>query len=107
MSAPQAAQGLLADLVDIFRRGMTEPLPFFPESAYQYALQKIQRGKSDVQALQYARGTWEGAQRRRGESDDPYYRLCFENRDPIGEDFAQLSERVYGPLLAHCRQTGR
>jgi len=33
------------------------------------------------------------------EGDDPYYRLCFGESDPIDSEFAQLAEAILRPLL--------
>jgi exodeoxyribonuclease V gamma subunit len=94
--APQDPGALLRQLVGIYRRGLAEPVHFFPKSAWAYCHGEHQVSK----ALQEWRVT---AERPYGESGDVAYQLAFRGRpEPIDEDFRRLAEAVYDPLIAHC-----
>ncbi len=103
---PADPQGVLAALLARYWQGLVRPLAFFPESSMAYAEQALGRGKTRDAAMKSARarwgpGTWSGA---RCEGEDPYVDLCFgKGCDPLGGDFVELAEEIYGPLLA-CRR---
>jgi len=98
--APRDGKAILMHLLNVYRDGLTRPLPFFPQTSLQYAA-AIASGKSPAEALASARKVWQATDFNRGEEDDPYYRLCFRNIDPLDAAFRSLSEAVYMPLLTH------
>jgi exodeoxyribonuclease V gamma subunit len=90
------AHAQLARLLALYARGLAEPLPFFPKSAWAY----MRKGESESQA----RSTWQAAPHHPyGEEADPAYRLALRGRpDPMGEgfaDFAACAKAVFEPLL--------
>jgi exodeoxyribonuclease V gamma subunit len=89
---------VLEGLLELYRRGLEQPLCFFPESALAYA-RTLRKSPSEARALSAARSAWEGREPYPGEGTDPYYRRCFETMDPLGENFRELSRRVFDPLL--------
>jgi exodeoxyribonuclease V gamma subunit len=93
---------LLEDLLAIYWDGLQRPLPFFPQSSYAYAHQRME-DKSREQALKAARREWEpGFQASQpGEGQDPYLQLCFAQPDPLDEEFERLALEIFQPLLAH------
>jgi exodeoxyribonuclease V gamma subunit len=100
---PSHPRKILQELLDLFRQGLTEPIHFFPETSLVY-VQRIQSEKNTRQSAQVgAKSKWEGDDYgyNPGEGNDPYYRLCFENTNPIDEVFEDIAKRVYEPLLAH------
>jgi exodeoxyribonuclease V gamma subunit len=97
LSAAADSRAALEDLLSLYRQGIEMPLAFFPESSLAYA-RAIDR--SEYKALAAARSAWEGSDLRPGEGADPYLRRCFEASDPLGEEFARLSRRVFDPILA-------
>jgi exodeoxyribonuclease V gamma subunit len=98
-----AAQ-ILEALLGVYRRGLSEPLPFFPESSLAF-FEKLADGAGDApQALSAARRHWLGSDYAPGESENPYHRLCFGDSDPLGEDFKRLAVAVFQPLFEHGRE---
>jgi exodeoxyribonuclease V gamma subunit len=89
---------LLEELLAVYRQGLERPLCFFPKASLAYAL-ALRASSSQRRALGAARAAWDGSEPHEGESADPYYRRCFETIDPLGEEFQELSRRVFGPLL--------
>jgi len=100
---PETALTILEGLLDFYREGLIHPLHFFPESGYEYAQRKIEKGQAPEKALDAARLKWSGTPYTRGEREDPYYQLCFKETDPLDGAFEALTEKVIGPLLRHQR----
>ena len=84
-------------------RGLAVPLPFFPESSYQFARSFIRAGGAGDQALETARGrareTWFGGWNKHAEGLDPYYRLVSDGDDPLTDAFENLSMELLFPLV--------
>jgi len=87
-----------------YQEGLCRPLPFFPEASYVFAQAYLQKGKDRKQALSRARKNWIGNDWRRGESIEPYVHTCFRHGDPIDEEFADLSQELFTPLLEHLSE---
>jgi exodeoxyribonuclease V gamma subunit len=100
--APSDAAGILQALINLYREGLTRPLPFFPQSAWKY-VQSLNTGKTREEALRAAKTSWSATDFSRGEGDDAYYRLCFANTDPLDDVFCYLAETVFQPLWCHRR----
>ena len=92
----------LADLLDVFKQGLEKPLHFFPNSSLEYVQQEQLKGKSETTALKMAQRKWVGTDFARGESDDPYFDICFKMVDPFDASFQEIAETVFKPLLANC-----
>jgi len=103
-----AANGaaLLLGLLEHYWEGLQRPLPFFPRSSWAYARYVLEKGRPEGEALRKASETWAGDDYRRGESEDPYYHLCFRATDPLGDAFRRLAVDVFAPLLAHRKEMG-
>ena len=92
-------QTQLQELLRLYRRGLTEPLPFFPRTAWALVTQS--RSK--------ALGAWRGRPgARSGERDDASTWLAWRGRpDPLEHEFATvqaLAHQVFGPLRAHLEE---
>jgi exodeoxyribonuclease V gamma subunit len=85
----------------MFKAGLAKPLHFFPVSSLEYVQQEQLKGKSKTTALTQAQKKWLGSDYARGESDDPYYDICFKMTDPLDQSFEEVSKAVFGPLLAN------
>jgi exodeoxyribonuclease V gamma subunit len=96
---------ILGSLISIYSAGITGVLCFFPETSLEYA-RAVQGGALPADALRKAMRIWEGSDYSRGEGQDPYYELLFRER-PLGEEFADISQRVYKPLLAFQRESAQ
>ena len=99
------ANHLLADLLGVFWRGLSEPLPLYPRTSWAFA-EKLAAGKTHEGARFVAWQVWKGNERDgRGERDDPYIRLTLRGgNDRLDEEWEKVSQRVLGPLLAHRNQ---
>ncbi|MBU0698589.1 MAG: hypothetical protein KKE59_04070, partial [Proteobacteria bacterium] len=91
-------------LLSLYWKGMSEPLQFFPESSFEYAQRILNKKQTVPVALNAARQKWLKSDFSHGESEDPYYDLCFRNIDPIDEKFQSSAKDVFAPLLGHCRE---
>lgn len=85
----------LGRLVALYRDGLSRPLPFFPKTAWAWAVNDRNRHKAEQK--------WTGGGRPEyGECRDAAIRLAFRGRpDPLDETFFELAARVLEPLLAH------
>ena len=94
-TAPDDPRALLADLLALYREGLSMPVPFLPASAWAYIW-----ADGDLAA---ARRAWRVTKYHRwGESADAAHRLAFRGRaEPLDQRFEALASRVFGPLRAH------
>lgn len=89
----------LAELMALYRQGLSRPLHFFPRSAWEFL-----EGK---ESLLRARATWRGTPQRPGESEDEAYRLALRGCvEPLDEEFVRCARAVLGPLR-RCLRGGR
>lgn len=76
--------------LDLYRRAQVQPLPFHPETAWEFAL-----GRSGW------RRKFFGSVFEQGELErDPYLALAWRDREEeaLGEEFQELARRIYQPL---------
>jgi len=92
----------LAKLLAIYWEGLHHPLRFFPRTAAAYA-EAIFNGKGKEAAMNAALGKWDGYMEK--EREDPYFRICFQDTDPLDEAFHELSLSIFGPILAFEEKT--
>ncbi len=92
-------------LLRLHRRGLSEPLHFFPRSAWAYA-ERCRRDGDRETALREARSKWQVSPHYRfGESGDAAYRLALRGQpDPLDADFEACSLAVFGPLMEHLEE---
>jgi len=95
---------ILDRLLFYYREGLKKPLSLFPESSWTYASERLTKERSVSLALRRAGEVWEGSDQRRGEVKDPYYQLCFGERDALDEGFQSMAEEIFGPLLEHLQK---
>jgi len=98
---------VLHDLLELFSRGLAEPIHFFPNSSFEYADQLLRRSASEQSALNKAQKRWSGSnfsKYSKEESEDPYYDLCFRQSDPLDEAFKNIALKVFEPLIANSRE---
>lgn len=100
------ARQQLNKLVRIYLEGHRQPSPFFPSTSYQYA-EQIKKGKTEEQAIGSARNKWHGGPYGRGDQEDAHFHQAFRGRDPLDNQFAQVAETFYLPLLDAQRITKR
>jgi exodeoxyribonuclease V gamma subunit len=95
---------ILKYLLDIYWKGMSEPLHFFPVSSFEYVCTITLKNRSQPAALKAAQRKWIGSDFSPGESKDPYFERCFGKYDPLDKDFEEISMKIFSPLLNHCRE---
>jgi len=95
---------LLQLLLAIYWQGLGTPLRFFPRSSLAFFRQRSQRKGDERQALAAARRQWIGSEHFAGESDDLYYRLCFDPADALDPEFQRLAVQIFEPMFAHAEQ---
>ncbi|WP_151445795.1 exodeoxyribonuclease V subunit gamma [Lacisediminimonas profundi] len=83
---------LLQQLIALYRRGLSQPLHFFPKSAWE----SIKKDNPNA-----ARSKWTGGMFA-GEGDDAAYQLALRGLpDPLDGEFAELSETVLVTMKRH------
>ncbi len=95
LKTPDQPIAILTDLLRIYRRGLCEPVHFFPKSAWAFV-------EGDG-SLSKATGVWQVTKDRPyGEASDAAYRLALRGRaTPLNDEFAELAAAVFDPLRAH------
>ena len=86
---------LLTQLLQLYARGLCEPVHFFPKSAWAFMV-----GDRNIAK---ARARWRSTPRApHGEDSDPAHALALRGvDDPLDDDFLDCAAGVFGPLLAH------
>ncbi len=95
----EESEEILARLLDLYWRGLVQPLHFFPASSFEYVQALQIKHKTPEEALEKARFIWEGNDNKRGESEDPHFDLCFRSFDPLDAGFENVSRELFAPLL--------
>ncbi len=91
----------LATLIELYHRGQSEPLPFFPDSAWAYAEAMAKDGDEGA-AMKKALKIWRDQEGKR-----PEYRSVFRRSEPLGAEFRSLAEIIYEPLIASITRVSR
>ena len=93
--APEDPHALLRELLALYRRGLCEPVHFFPKTAWKF----IEGGAVRYKAEQ----AWKvGPQTPFGESADPTYQLALRGRpEVLDAEFERLAALVFKPVLEH------
>ncbi|MFC1857301.1 exodeoxyribonuclease V subunit gamma [Thermodesulfobacteriota bacterium] len=100
----EGSRDILGELLRTYWKGISGLIHFFPESSFAYGNGVYLKKRSESAAMKTARRKWEASEFNRGESEDPYYRLCFRNTDPIDGAFQKIAETIFRPLLEHCKE---
>jgi exodeoxyribonuclease V gamma subunit len=94
----------LYDILQLYWKGLSEPIHFFPETSYVYAQKVLTKNQLRQSAYAAAQKRWKGTDFSYGESQDPYFSLLFGKTDPLDDAFTQLSEAIFNPLFSHCEE---
>jgi len=95
---------ILSGLLELYWTGLQRPLHFFPGTSFEFTETLLVRNKPRDLALDRARARWLGNEYSPGESEDPYFHVCFKNTevaDIIDRTFEEQSVRFFEPLLKH------
>ncbi|MCM1129595.1 MAG: exodeoxyribonuclease V subunit gamma [Alistipes senegalensis] len=89
---PAAAKQHLEKLLSLYRKGLTEPLHFFPQTALAF----VEKNES----LAEARKKWESNYHNaKSEGDNPFYRLALRGQDTVlNTAFEECARQVMSPL---------
>ncbi|OUD12449.1 exodeoxyribonuclease V subunit gamma [Thioflexithrix psekupsensis] len=103
----QEACVILQNLLDFYWQGCCELMPFFPKTAWSYAINYYFHTEMDREkSLIEARKTWRNdSYQEYGEFyQSPYYELAFQHDTDqlIGQRFITLTERFFQPFFAHA-----
>jgi exodeoxyribonuclease V gamma subunit len=100
----ETARKFLSDLLALYWRGLSQPLPLFPRSSYKYA-EKFAKKEDQEAAMKEALGTWNGNAFRSisGEGEDAYNQVAFRGVNPLSGEFEQLARQVYGTALEYLQ----
>ena len=94
------AKIILQQLLEIYFIGLTQPLPFFPASSFAFASPKGKKSPAERAAQEWEAD--EDSDFGKGESQDPYFNLCFRNTaNPLDVEFETLAKNIIEPLLEH------
>ena len=100
---PARARERLEGWLRAWWRGLSAPLPFFPEASLAYArvlaCSGEEGGEAREAALAKARDLWFGNRFRRGERLDPYLGLVHDDGDPLSGEFEALARELVAPLI--------
>ncbi|WP_051463290.1 exodeoxyribonuclease V subunit gamma [Deferrisoma camini] len=94
-------EALLMELLELYGRGLREPLPFAPETSWAYAHGRWGGGRSRKPPLDRAREAWAGSDYAAGEGEDPALAHCFGEAGPFGPGFEETAEAVFGPSFRY------
>jgi exodeoxyribonuclease V gamma subunit len=92
------AMSILKSLIDLFARGLTAPLCFFPETSYAYA-EAFQKNREEARALKAARVKWYPGYYNTGDCEDIYIKTCFGSEMPDSDEFRSIAAEVFEPML--------
>ena len=91
-------------LLNLYWRGLHEPIHFFPKSAFEFAHTTHRKGRADP--VKAALRMWEGSEfsKARPEKDDFYNALLFGNDDnPLNSEFEALAFQFFGVALEQMK----
>jgi len=94
----------LDNILNMYWKGLSEPIHFFSETSYVYAQKALKKKQPHPTALLAAQRRWQGNEFSVGESQNPYFDLLFSKLDPLGQAFKKLSVAVFHPLFSHCAE---
>ena len=103
--APEHAGEQIERWLRAWWRGLSAPLPFYPETSYAYARGIARPGRhagGNVQEAARARAqaAWLGDDHRPGEGDDPCLRLVHDGDPVLTPEFEDLAVGLLLPLFA-------
>ena len=89
----------LESLLDLYREGLAEPIPFFLRTSLAWA-EKAHKPEADRRKA--ALGQWlDGFGGIEGEGSDPAIRRCFGEELDFSERFAAIAKSLLQPMLEH------
>ena len=102
---PENSCDILKQLLTLYWKGLSDPLRFYPKSAYTYAQARLVKEKSRETALQAASKTLQGNPYRPGEIEEPYIQFYYDGAVTLGEEFENTALEIYKPLFENYTST--
>ncbi len=99
----QQAEEQLKKLIEIYTRGLSQPLAFDARCAQDYF---AQLNKDPEKARTKVEESFYGSAFKAGLVSDFYFRRCFSEFEPFYDPFVELAEQVYQPLIAFAEESG-
>lgn len=99
---------ILGSLVELYRLGRREPLPFFPESSRAYS-ECAMKGSDHLKAFAAASKVWKPSSSGFGpapESYDPSFSICFPGDLPDCPLFKNAALTFWGPIATRASSKG-
>jgi exodeoxyribonuclease V gamma subunit len=96
------AASILQLFLECFWNGLHRPLPFFEQSSYTYARQRLIKGVSHRSAMAAAQKQWQGDLYRVGEGEDPCNQRCFNHTSNLPKGFEETAMALFKPVFSHC-----
>jgi len=94
-------EGYLSHLLSHYHRAGHEPVPFFPRSSWDYAVLRFEKGYLAEKALDRVRTQWNRSFQQPGEAEEPYIQYCFQDKEPLDQNFVEITETIYQPIMQH------
>lgn len=96
----------LANLLELYWKGLHEKIPLFTETSYAYARAIIEEDKDHPEALKKAEQKWKDSYYGPpGEGSDPFINILYDNIEVIdSQSFKDLSIKVWEPVLLNLER---
>jgi exodeoxyribonuclease V gamma subunit len=102
-----SARSIIRNLIRLYKRGMLEPLPFFPDTSYAFACNQSpetkeetkEAKKTESKGIMEARKKWTSNKYHRGEGEDSAIQLCFREEPFSNVEFENISCEVYNHFI--------
>ncbi|MGE5412022.1 MAG: hypothetical protein ACM3MI_13760, partial [Clostridiales bacterium] len=100
---------MLGELVEIYKKGITEVIKFAPSTSWGYFEELIIKEKEKSQAIKRAQDEWNGFFRQgggmiSGDRDELNYNLCFGDCDIFDEEFEDMALRIFGNVNKYMEE---
>jgi exodeoxyribonuclease V gamma subunit len=105
LDPPENSADILRHLLALYWNGLSDPLPFYPRSAYAYAQARLVKKRPRENALQAALKDLQGNPYRSGEIEEPYIHFYFDGVVTLGETFEKTALDIFKPLFENHTST--
>jgi len=105
-SAVADSRAILLNMLNIYWKGLTQPLHFFPQASYTFAYKTVCEKKDFKTAKKAALDKWESGYKYPGEYEQSqYFQQCFANHDdPLNDEFENTALELFTPLLQSVKE---
>jgi exodeoxyribonuclease V gamma subunit len=96
---PESPEKLLADLMEIYKQGLSEPIPFFPDTLYEFVTTKNEEKKLEKASEKFEGGFY------RGEREHLAIKIVMGSDAPFDETFLEPEfKRVFQEMMNHTEE---